>query len=60
MMQSTSDKGKLAWVFNITETSMEGVGHTDYIDKGAVIWCLGGNQCKNEELSGAPLFVFAT
>ncbi|KAG1792674.1 uncharacterized protein HD556DRAFT_1444348 [Suillus plorans] len=57
--RSTNDKGKLAWEFKRTERDTA-KGKVRYTDTNAVIWCLGGDQCNNERITGAPSFVFAT
>lgn len=57
--RSTNDKGKLAWEFR--QAKMDTTeGNVRYIDTHAVIWCLGGDQCNNERIAGAPSFVFTT
>jgi hypothetical protein len=55
MTRSTNDDGKLTWVFHHVD------GHTtNYVDMNAIIWCLGGDQCENEQVPGSPSFVFTT
>lgn len=58
--RSTNDKGKTSWVFN-RENARPGSSHgAAYVEANAVIWCLGGDQCTDETVAGAPSFVFAT
>ncbi|KAG1797591.1 hypothetical protein EV424DRAFT_1546566 [Suillus variegatus] len=59
-IRSTNDKGKIAWVFGNAGPHHSSSHSAAYIETGAVIWCLGGDQCENEEAAGAPSFVFAT
>ncbi|KAG2135278.1 hypothetical protein DEU56DRAFT_913393 [Suillus clintonianus] len=58
--RSTNDKGKVAWVFNRTGRESGTVGSVMHIDKSAIVWCLGGDQCADETYAGSPSFVFAT
>ncbi|KAG1752317.1 uncharacterized protein EDB91DRAFT_1044670 [Suillus paluster] len=60
MTRSTNDKGRLAWVFRHAETPGTSSHSASYIDTSAIIWCLGGDQCANENVSRSPSFIFAT
>lgn len=60
MTRSTNDEGKAAWVFGDTEDHAGTSYSIAYVGNHAVVWCLGGDQCANENASGSPSFVFAT
>lgn len=53
--RSTNDKGVASWVFRTDKSHI-----VTYVDSAAIVWCLGGDQCTNEKVSGAPTFVFTT